>query len=197
MGVYHVSWIEQIWLLKSHIYMLLKDDNNFQRTTDMILDSRLKLFKEAEKETEEIIIFDRCTYNAYEIMAMESRRKNIVNAINFLKQAILIKGNIKVDNDNKNISSNPYKYYDNLMNFFNRLQEKPYDNIKYLYCASCRFLTVKGFAKDTELQPINLRHVACMRDKIKRQPPRKQYEAAALKQEQEQNRRRDCLFNYI
>lgn len=147
MGVYHVSWIEQIWLLKSHIYMLLKDDNNFQRTTDMILDSRLKLFKEAEKETEETIIFDRCTYNAYEIMAMESRRKNILNAINFLKQAILIKGNIKVDNDNKNISSNPYKYYDNLMNFFNRLQEKPYDNIKYLYCASCRFFDGEGLCK--------------------------------------------------
>ena len=146
-GVYHVSWIEQFWYLKSQIYMLLYDEKNFQKMIDMILSSRYNLFKEAEQVTGETIIYDRCTYNAYEIMAMESRRKNILNAINFLKQAILIKGNIKVDNDNKNISSNPYKYYDNLMNFFNRLQEKPYDNIKYLYCASCRFFDGEGLCK--------------------------------------------------
>ncbi|MCX7904530.1 MAG: hypothetical protein N2486_08450 [Caloramator sp.] len=147
MGVYHVSWIEQFWLLKSRIYMHLKDDKNFQKTTDMILDSRLKLFKEAENKTGETIVFDRCTYNTFEIMAMESRRKNILSAINFLKQAILIKGNIKIDSDYKNVNPNPYKYYDSLMNYFNGLQEKPYDNIKYLYCASCKFFDGEGICK--------------------------------------------------
>lgn len=136
-GVYHVSWIEQFWYLKSQIYMLLYDEKNFQKMIDMILSSRYNLFKEAEQVTGETIIYDRCTYNAFEIMAIESRRKNIYKSIDFLKQAILIKGNLYVKEEKYNV--NPYKYFDSLLNYFNSLQDRPYDNLKYLYCATCKF----------------------------------------------------------
>ncbi|KRQ86144.1 hypothetical protein ABG79_02083 [Caloramator mitchellensis] len=139
LGVYHVSWIEQLWYLKAQIYMLLYDEKRFQSMIDRILFNRYELFKNAEIITGEKILNDRCTYNCFEILGVEQKRKDIYKAINFIKQAILIKSGLNMNDDIAKLKNNPYKYFDSLLSYYYKIQDYPYDNIKYLYCASCKY----------------------------------------------------------
>lgn len=153
-GVYHISWIEQIWLKKSEIYLKLNDKINFERTTDLILQSRMNFFKEAEKITGETIFQDRCTYNCFEIMAAEEKEIDVKKAVMLIKQAIIHKGGYEIFNtiekvkNNKRIK-NPLDMY---IRYYHKLPEYPYDNVKYGYCSSCKYLEEGMKCKKHEIQ---------------------------------------------
>ncbi|EYE89033.1 hypothetical protein Q428_05085 [Fervidicella metallireducens AeB] len=91
-GVYHVSWIEQIWLRKAEIYLLTSQIGKFEETTDKILSERFNFFKYAEGITGERILKDRCTYSCFELMSLQKRKENIDIAVRMIKKAILYKG---------------------------------------------------------------------------------------------------------
>jgi hypothetical protein len=142
-GVYHVSWIEQIWLKKAKIFLMTGELNKFEMLTDKILLSRFKLFKNAEEHTGETIIGDRCTYTCFEMMAAERRKKNHFTAISLIKQAIMHKG-IYLNKkyyylSEKYEKTEPYQRVFNLYSrFYYRLPNSNFDYIQYGYCKSCR-----------------------------------------------------------
>lgn len=142
-GVYHVSWIEQIWLRKAEVFLLTQDIPSFESITDKILLSRFDFFKKANEITNETVIRDRCTYNCFELMSFERRRNDISSAVSMIKQAIIHKGG-----DFQNILSsgitpevkkgNLYKAYDLCLKYFYSLSDSPYDSIIYGYCSTCK-----------------------------------------------------------
>lgn len=142
-GVYHVSWIEQLWLKKAKVFLMTEELSKFQMITDKILLNRFEFFIEAEKNTGETIIGDRCTYTCFEIMAGERRKKNSLAAVNFIKQAIMHKGVYL--NDKYHYLSQKYEKTETFQRVFNlysrfyyRLPNTGYDSIIYGYCESCR-----------------------------------------------------------
>lgn len=142
-GVYHVSWIEQIWLKKAKIFLMTEEINKFEMITDNILLSRFNFFKDAENHTGETIVGDRCTYTCFEVMAAEKRKRNDFTGINFIKQAIMHKGvylNKKYYYlSEKYEKTEPYQRVFNLYSrFYYRLPNSNYDYIQYGYCKSCR-----------------------------------------------------------
>lgn len=143
LGVYHVSWIEQIWLKKAKIFLMTHEYKKFEALTDKILLSRFRLFQAAENITGETIIGDRCTYTCFEIMAAEKRMNNSTSAINMIKQAINHKGIYL--NKKYYLLSEKYEKTESYQRAFNlysrfyyRLPNSSYDNIQYGYCKSCR-----------------------------------------------------------
>jgi hypothetical protein len=145
-GVYHISWIEQLLLKKAEIYMLINDTKCFQRITDTILLNRFSYFKKAYNFTGESILKDRCTYNCFELMAFESRKKNISLAINMIKQAISYrKGSCLGENLNLRVASvkeengNLFKAFDLYLKHYYKLPEASFDSIGYGYCKTCAF----------------------------------------------------------
>jgi hypothetical protein len=145
MGVYHVSWIEQIWQKKAEIYHLIGEKNNFNIFSDKILSSRVCLYDKAEEITGESILFDRCTYCCLELKAFEARKYDIQKAIKHIEEAILIKGgmkdlptNIQVKSDKENSTSNLYSQFSKCLKYFYSLNQQSYDNIIYTYCKSCK-----------------------------------------------------------
>lgn len=142
-GVYHVSWIEQLWMKKAKIFLMTEDRSEFERITDKILLSRFEFFIDAVAGTGETIIGDRCTYSCFEIMAAEKRKKNSEAAINMIKQAITHKGvylNKKYYLLSKKYEkTEPYQRVFNLYSrFYYGLSNSSYDSIDYGYCKSCR-----------------------------------------------------------
>lgn len=143
-GVYHVSWIEQIWLKKAEIYLLIGDRKNFEITTDRILCSRFELFKDAQWETGESIIYDRCTYSCLELMAVEMRKRNVALANKMIKKAALYKGGFEIYNleafkkaqeiEKKGM---PYKAFQMYLKEYYKLLDNQYDNLRYGYCGTC------------------------------------------------------------
>lgn len=142
-GIYHVSWIEQIWLRKAKIFLMTEELNKFERLTDNILLSRFELFNNAQNFTRETIIGDRCTYTCFEIMAAERRKRNHFSAINLIKQAITHKG-VYLNKKYYYLSekyeiTEPYLRVFNLYSrFYYRLPNSSYDSIQYGYCKSCK-----------------------------------------------------------
>jgi hypothetical protein len=144
-GVYHVSWIEQIWLRKAKMFMLAGDTPSFEELTDRILLSRFNFFEEAAKATGESIIGDRCTYSCLELMAAESKKRNLGNAISMIKQAIAHKG-VSL-NEKYYLLSQKYEKTESLQRVFNlysrfyyKLPGTNYDNTAYGYCRTCKFI---------------------------------------------------------
>lgn len=143
LGVYHISWIEQIWIKKAKIFLMTEDIDKFEMLTDNILLSRFKFFKNAESHTGETIIGDRCTYTCFEMMAAQSKKSNSNTAINMIKQAITHKG-VYLNNkyyllSEKYEKTEPYQRVFNLYSrFYYRLPNSNYDCIQYGYCKSCR-----------------------------------------------------------
>lgn len=146
-GVYHISWLEQILNKKAEIFMLAGDIESFQKVTDMVILSRFKLFEKANVEMDETILYDRCTYNCFEIMALESRKKNIELSIKFMKQAIVHKGTLDLKL-NKELSAACEKEkrgelqraFNLYLKCFYKLPEVPFDNIGYGYCKTCKYM---------------------------------------------------------
>ncbi len=142
-GVYHVSWIEQLWLKKAKIFLLTEKKEEFEALTDKILLNRFDYFKGAREHTGESILGDRCTYTCFEIMAAEKRRKNSKTAIDLIKQAIMHKG-VYLNRkyylfSEKYERTEPYGRVFNLYSrFYYRLSNSSYDCISYGYCKSCR-----------------------------------------------------------
>lgn len=142
-GVYHVSWIEQIWLKKAKIFLMTEESDKFEMLTDKILLNRFQFFKNAEEHTGETIIGDRCAYTCFEIMAAERRKNNSAAAINMIKQAITHKG-VYLNKkyyllSDKYEKTEPYQRVFNLYSrFYYKLPNSSYDNIRYGYCKSCR-----------------------------------------------------------
>jgi tetratricopeptide (TPR) repeat protein len=142
-GVYHVSWIEQIWLRKAKIYLMTEELNKFEMLTDNILLNRFEFFNNAQNYTGETIIGDRCTYTCFEIMASERKKRNHFAAINLIKQAIMHKG-VYLNKKYYYLSEKyekmePYQRAFNLYSrFYYRLPNSSYDCIQYGYCKSCR-----------------------------------------------------------
>lgn len=142
-GVYHVSWIEQLWLKKAKIFLMTEEKNKFEAITDKILLNRFEYFKTAGENTGETILGDRCTYTCFEIMAAEKRRKSSKTAIDFIKQAIMHKG-VYLNKkyyllSEKYEKTEPYGRVFNLYSrFYYRLSNSSYDCISYGYCRSCR-----------------------------------------------------------
>ncbi|MCX7885625.1 MAG: hypothetical protein N2448_11510 [Caloramator sp.] len=143
-GVYHVSWIEQIWLKKAEIYLLIGDKENFEIMTDRILCSRFELFKNAYRETGESIIYDRCTYSCLELMAIEMRKRNVALANKIIKKAVLYKGGFDIYDlhnfkEAQKIENNgmAYKAFQMYLKEYYKLLDSQYDNLKYGYCSTC------------------------------------------------------------
>lgn len=145
-GVYHISWLEQLLLRKAEIYMLINNEEKFQKITDIILLNRFNYFVNAHKYTGESIVKDRCTYNCFELMAFESRRKNILLSLKMIKQAI--KHRIGIDfEDNFNLriaiarekSGNLYKAFELYSKHYYKLPETSFDSIRYGYCKTCAY----------------------------------------------------------
>lgn len=143
LGVYHVSWMEQLWIKKAKIFLMSEEPDKFEMITDKILLSRFEFFKNAGEHTGETIIGDRCTYNCFEIMAAQRKKCNCSTAINMIKQAITHKGvylNKKYyPLSEKYEKTEPYQRVFNLYSrFYYRLPNSNYDHIQYGYCISCR-----------------------------------------------------------
>ncbi|TDT58424.1 hypothetical protein [Fonticella tunisiensis] len=142
-GVYHISWVEQLWLRKAEVYLILNDEERFEEITDRILMSRLNFFKEAENVTGETIFQDRCTYSCFELMAFQRRKKDIKSAISMIKQAILHKKVPSLNNEYmksaaekeaKGLHGNALDIY---FKYYYKIPDVPFDNLKYGYCKSC------------------------------------------------------------
>jgi tetratricopeptide (TPR) repeat protein len=143
-GVYHVSWVEQIWLRKAKIYLMTEDEANFEKMTDRILLKRFNFFQDAARLTGESIIGDRCTYSCFELMGAGNRRKNPGYAIGMIKQAITHKG-INL-NEKYFLLSQKYekkesmeRAYSLYSRFYNKLPNTSYDNTAYGYCRTCKY----------------------------------------------------------
>lgn len=145
-GVYHVSWIEQIWQRQAEICLLINDKKKFEYITDKILASRLDLFSKAEEITGEEIIMDRCAYSCLELMAFECRKYDINKALTIIREAISLKSGLKGKFE-KNIADKysseglkeKYNYFGLCIKHYFSIHEQPYDNISYTYCKSCKF----------------------------------------------------------
>lgn len=145
-GVYHVSWIEQIWQRLAEIYLLIDDKKNFETITDKITASRLDFYNKAEEITGESILKDRCTYNCLELLAFSYRKNNIEKALKVIKQAIILKAGIRENEELKinmdYIGEDKTKLYNHFglcLKYFYSIHEQPYDNIRYSYCKSCKY----------------------------------------------------------
>lgn len=144
-GVYHVSWLEQIWLKKAEIYLFVNDDDNFESITDKILYNRLSFFSKAEKATGETVIHDKCAYSCLELMALQKRRKDIKTALSIIKKALLYKGGGEVYMDANFKAAEEYekkgmlyKAFQMYCENFYKMQDYSFDNIGYGYCRTCR-----------------------------------------------------------
>lgn len=145
-GVYHVSWLEQIWQRQAEISLLIDDKRNFELITDKLIASRLDFFNKAEEITGETILKDRCTYNCLELLAFGYRKYNLEKALITIKQAIMLKAGLK-ENEINNLPNriNPdgkaklYNQFGLCLKYFYSIHEQPYDNISYSYCKSCKY----------------------------------------------------------
>jgi hypothetical protein len=151
LGVYHVSWLEQLWHKRAEIFFLLGDEVNFINECNKIMASRDALFLRAEELTGESMLLDRCSYSCLEIQAFSTRKSNIEKALELLEYAIVLKGADisyleKHDAKDSKHVSNPEKQYWNCLKYFYSLDNQPFDNIRYTYCASCKYYE-KGFCK--------------------------------------------------
>lgn len=153
--------------------MMTKDTKSFEEVTDLILNSRYSFFKEANKITGETILQDRCTYNCYEIMALEKRKNNIELAVKIIKQAIKLKGGINLKKDinlawakEKEEKGNFAKVFELYLKYFNRLSDVPYDNIQYGYCKTCSFFDSCGKCALRNIE--TERYKACSQYKAKK-----------------------------
>lgn len=148
-GVYHVSWLEQILLRKAEVYLLTNKIDSFQEVTDKILLNRFEFFNKAYEVTGETIVGDRCTYSCLELMALELRRKDIDLAVNMIKQSIRHKAGSQIIDllDEKIINKykqNKYKIFDYYTKCFFEIPDKPFDNCSYGYCKTCKGFDRKG-----------------------------------------------------
>jgi hypothetical protein len=143
LGVYHVSWVEQIWLRQAEIYLLIDNKNSFKIVCDKILDKRMNLFNKAMQNTGEGINKDRCTYSCLELMAYEKRKHDIKAAVSMIKQAVKHKGALTDDKffimfkEIDNIVQNT-KLFDLWTKLYYKIPDSPFDNILYSYCKSCK-----------------------------------------------------------
>jgi hypothetical protein len=160
-GVYHVSWIEQIWQRQAEISLLIDDKQKFELITDKIIASRNDFYNKAEEITGETIIKDRCTYNCLELLAFGYRKYNIKQALETIKQAITLKLGIGQEEQIKIIDeyidedkTKLYNHFGQCLKYYYSIHEQPYDNISYTYCKSCKnFLESKRCIKhDMELE---------------------------------------------
>lgn len=143
-GVYHVSWLEQILLKKAEAYLLTGNVWGFEEVTDKILWNRLKFFSDANKKMSISPLHDRCIYTCLELMASMCRKENIDTAVMILKQALLYKtGPVnyrKLKNYIESKSKKDYlKKYNMYLRCFNRVSDYTYDYVKYGYCSTCKF----------------------------------------------------------
>ena len=145
MGVYHISWIEQLWLLRAEAMLILDDEEGFQKISDRILLSRFEFFREAEDKTGETILQDRCTYSCMELMAFAERRRDLKKALGIIKQAVIHKAGGKINNDLlklavkdecKDVDSRTFNLY---LKYYYKFPDSPFDNISYGYCSSCKY----------------------------------------------------------
>lgn len=144
-GVYHVSWLEQLWQRQAEISLLIGDRKNFELIADKIMASRLDLYNKAEEITGETIIKDRCTYNCLELIAFEQRKHDIEKALAIIKQAIILKAGIReaelpylgVSTHNDKVKL--YNQFGMYLKYFYSIHEHPYDNLSYTYCKSCKY----------------------------------------------------------
>lgn len=148
-GVYHVSWLEQILLRKAEVYLLTGQIEMFEMVTDQILVNRFEFFNTASEVTGETIIGDRCTYNCLELMSFDMRKRDIDKGIGIIKQAILHRGgtlnNFLSKPAVKEVNSgNKYKAFDMYLRYYFELPDKPFDNCIYGYCRTCMSYDRKG-----------------------------------------------------
>jgi RNA polymerase-binding transcription factor DksA len=152
-GFYHVSWREQIWIRRAEVYMYTNKSEEFDRTIQKIIQSRLDFFMEAVRITGETIIGDRCTYSTYKLMACQRKKLNeMTRAINFMKKALYYKSNtLNItwqeynDRTADELQDNKQKLYDLYSQMYYRLSNNSYDDIHYGYCASCtNFMAEEG-----------------------------------------------------
>ena len=144
MGVYHVSWFEQILLKKAEVYQLVGYKDGFEEVTDKILWNRFNFYSEASKKMTISPVHDRCIYTCLELMANTSRKKNISKAISILKHALLYKAGPENFNRLKNYielksKKESLRKYDLYFKCFNRISDYSYDYTKYGYCSTCKF----------------------------------------------------------
>lgn len=145
-GVYHVSWIEQIWQRQAEICLLAGDKNNFEIITNKIISSRFDFYNKAEEICGETILKDRCAYNCLELMAFAMRKSDIIKALSIIKQAIMIKIGIKIKKEFDELlkaeyesKEKLYKLFDSCIKYYYSVHDSPYDNISYSYCKSCKY----------------------------------------------------------
>lgn len=137
-GVCHVSWREQLWLKEAEVYMLNKDDCEFEKITDRIITERMRLFNEAERFTGEGIVLDKCTFRCLELMAWQMKRKDTKKACAFLRQAILCRGGGRILRYIKKHNTKVLGSFANLLRLYHKLSDVPFDSMDYLYCKTCR-----------------------------------------------------------
>lgn len=144
-GVYHVSWIEQLWQKKAEVYFLIGDNKNFINLSEKIIASRQDLFNKAEEITGETMFLDRCSYSCLDLMAFEIRKYDISEAVKLIKEAISIRSGHRVGDEVLNMNNLDILEKDRLnriywryLKYYYSLHEYPYDSIRYTYCGSCR-----------------------------------------------------------
>jgi len=165
LGVYHVSWAEQLFLERAKLYMSLGRRDEFRQITGNILKSRLNFISRAANEIGEKDIKDRCTYSCYELIAIESKmNRNIKYASKMIMKALEYKG-ISLEDYNacdcqrgdKKISLQHlfeiyHIYYRNKPNY-------SFDSMSYGYCESC--IDFKGVGMCDKTKMITNGHRAC------------------------------------
>lgn len=141
-GVYHVSWIEQLWLKRAKIYFMRGEGEAFEKITNRILFSRYNFFEKLMNKTQGKITGDKCTYKCYEILAAECKKRDIKLGIEFIKQAILHRFE-KLDHRyfllwriGETIPQEE-RLFNIFSRFYYRLPDLSYDNLEYGYCISC------------------------------------------------------------
>lgn len=165
LGVYHVSWIEQIMLERAKLYMSLGRRSEFNKITEDILINRLDFLTLADKEIGEKDIRDRCTYSCYELIALESKiNKDIKYAGEMIIKALECKG--------KKITANEiYKYYNSDKEIssqhlfeiyymkYRKIRNCSFDNMSYGYCQSC--IDFKGEGRCEKNKNTTNKYKAC------------------------------------
>lgn len=145
-GVYHVSWLEQLWQKEAEISLLIDDKKEFDLLTDRIIASRFDFYNKAEEITGETVLKDRCVYNCLELLAFRYRKFNVEKALKVIKQAIILKSGSREGKEleilSHNINDDKIKDYNNFglyLKYYYSIHEQPYDNISYTYCKSCKY----------------------------------------------------------
>lgn len=141
LGFFHVSWIEQIWLLRARIFYETGNSRLFFKIANSIIEKRLRLIiKEIELSGNKILL-DRCLYECFELMAMVYKRnRDINNAIATIKKAMVYRGysfnkaNRKLIKCKGNALNSSFDMH---LRLFYKLPEYSYDTLKYGYCISC------------------------------------------------------------